>query len=49
LSTTSAIIKKHFNEKGFLNTTVTMTQRKDPGDANSVILDVKIDKKQKLK
>ncbi|SEP21193.1 MULTISPECIES: outer membrane protein assembly factor BamA [unclassified Mucilaginibacter] len=49
LSTTSAIIKKHFNEKGFLNTTVTMTQRKDPGDANSVILDVKIDKKTKVK
>jgi outer membrane protein insertion porin family len=49
LSTTSAIIKKHFNEKGFLNCTVTMTQRKDPGDANSVILDVKIDKKTKVK
>ncbi|WP_184542539.1 outer membrane protein assembly factor BamA [Mucilaginibacter sp. FT3.2] len=49
LSTTSAIIKKHFNEKGFLNTTVIMTQRKDPGDANSVILDVKIDKKTKVK
>ncbi|QEC78145.1 outer membrane protein assembly factor BamA [Mucilaginibacter ginsenosidivorax] len=49
LSTTSAIIKRHFNEKGFLNCTVTMTQRKDPGDANSVILDVKIDKKTKVK
>jgi outer membrane protein insertion porin family len=48
LSTTSAIIKKHFNEKGFLNTTVTIKQRKDPGDANSVILDVKIDKKEKV-
>ncbi len=49
LSTTTAIIKKHFNEKGFFNTTVTMSQRKDPGDANSVILDVKIDKKTKVK
>ncbi len=48
LSTTKAIIKKHFNEKGFLNTTVTLKQRKDPGDANSVILDVIIDKKQKV-
>jgi len=48
LSTTNAIIKKHFNEKGFLNTTVTIKQRKDPGDANSVILDVIIDKKQKV-
>src|SRR3978361_528929 len=48
LSTTTAIIKKHFNEKGFLNTTVVIKQRKDPGDANSVILDVKIDKKEKV-
>jgi outer membrane protein insertion porin family len=48
LSTTSAIIKKHFNEKGFLNTTVTIKQRKDPGDVNSVILDVAVDKKSKV-
>jgi len=48
LSTTTAIIKKHFNEKGFLNTTVTIKQRKDPGDANSVILNIAIDKKQKV-
>jgi outer membrane protein insertion porin family len=48
LSTTSAIIKKHFNEKGFLNTTVTMKQRKDPGDANSIILDVTVDKKKRV-
>jgi outer membrane protein insertion porin family len=49
LNTTTAIIKKHYNEKGFLNTTVTIKQRPDPGDANSVILDVAIDKKQKVK
>ncbi|MBS1519994.1 MAG: outer membrane protein assembly factor BamA [Bacteroidetes bacterium] len=49
LSTTTAIIKKHFNEKGFLNTTVNIKQRKDPGDANSVILDVAVDKKQKVR
>ena len=48
ISTTKAIIKKHFNEKGFLNTTVTVKQRKDPGDENSVILDVAIDKKEKV-
>jgi outer membrane protein insertion porin family len=48
LSTTSAIIKKHFNEKGFLNTTVVLTQRKDPGDANSIILDIQIDKKKRV-
>jgi outer membrane protein insertion porin family len=48
LSTTSAIIKKHFNEKGFLNTTVNIKERQDPGDANSLILDVAVDKKQKV-
>ncbi|MCJ8210146.1 outer membrane protein assembly factor BamA [Mucilaginibacter sp. RS28] len=49
LNTTTAIIKKHFHEKGFLNTTVDIKQRKDPGDANSVILDVAVDKHQKVK
>jgi len=49
LSTTTAIIKRHFNEKGFLNTTVDIKQRKDPGDANSVILDVAVDKKSKVR
>ncbi len=48
LSTTTAIIKRHFNEKGFLNATVTIKQRQDPGDANSLILDVAIDKKEKV-
>jgi len=48
LSTTSAIIIKHFNEKGFLNTTVNIKERKDPGDANSIILDVAVDKKTKV-
>ncbi|MBS1527971.1 MAG: outer membrane protein assembly factor BamA, partial [Bacteroidetes bacterium] len=49
LSTTTAIIKKHFAEKGFLNTTVNIKQRVDPGDANSVILDIDIDKKEKVR
>jgi outer membrane protein insertion porin family len=49
LNTTTAIIKKHYYEKGFLNTTVVIKQKPDPGDANSVILDVTIDKKQKVK
>lgn len=48
LNTSIAIIKKHFNEKGFLNATVAITQRVDPGDANSIILDVVIDKKTKV-
>ncbi|AMR33904.1 outer membrane protein assembly factor BamA [Mucilaginibacter sp. PAMC 26640] len=48
LSTTTAIIKKHFHEKGYLYTTVNIKQTKDPGDANSVILDVAVDKKRKV-
>ena len=48
ISTSTAIIKKHFNDKGFLNTSVVMTQRTDPGDANSIIVDVVIDKKTKV-
>jgi outer membrane protein insertion porin family len=48
LSVTTAIIKKHFNEKGFLNTTVNIKERVDPGDANSLILDVAVDKKTKV-
>ncbi|MCC8423893.1 outer membrane protein assembly factor BamA [Mucilaginibacter sp. UR6-11] len=48
LTRTTAIIKRFFNEKGFLNTTVTIKQRPDPGDANSLILDVVIDKGKKV-
>ncbi len=48
LSTSTAIIKRHFNEKGYLNTTVTINQRPDPGDPNSIILDIVVDKKQKV-
>ena len=49
LNTTKGIILRHFNEKGYLNTTVDITQRADPGDENSVILDVAVDKKKKVK
>ena len=49
LSTTTAIVKKHFNEKGYLNTTVDIKQQRDPADSNSVILNVNIDKKNKVK
>ncbi|MDB5031473.1 outer membrane protein assembly factor BamA [Mucilaginibacter sp.] len=48
LNTTTSIIKKHFNEKGFLNTTVNIRQRPDPGDANSLILDVAVNKGRKV-
>jgi outer membrane protein insertion porin family len=48
LSTTTAIIKRHFQEKGYLNVTVVINQTKDPGDPNSVILNVAVDKKTKV-
>ncbi len=49
LNTTTAIIKKHFAEKGYLNTTVDVKQRVDAAEKNSLILDVNIDKKTKVK
>ncbi len=49
LNTTTGIIKKHFTEKGFLNVAVTLSQKPDPADVNSVILDVAVDKKKKVK
>lgn len=48
-NTTTNIIKKHFAEKGFLNATVNIQERPDASDSNSVILDVDIDKKSKVK
>ncbi len=48
LSTTVAIIKKHYFEKGFYNVAVTTRQRPDPGDANSIILDVNVTKNKKV-
>ncbi|MES2379134.1 MAG: outer membrane protein assembly factor BamA [Bacteroidota bacterium] len=48
LNKTDAIIKKYLHEKGFLNATVTIKQRPDPGDANSLILDVLVDKGRKV-
>ncbi|MBC8054458.1 MAG: outer membrane protein assembly factor BamA [Sphingobacteriaceae bacterium] len=49
LSTTTAIIKKYFNEKGYLYTEVTYTQKKDESQTSSVILEVTVDKKDKTK
>ena len=49
MSTTSTIIKDHFIEKGFLNTTVDFVQKDDPDQPNNVILNINIDKKEKVK
>lgn len=46
LNTITATVKKHFNEKGYLNTDVTITQAKDNDtkEPNNVILTVAVDK-----
>lgn len=49
LKTTTDIIKKHFTEKGFLFTDVTIVQRKDTAAANNMILDIKVDKNDRVK
>lgn len=48
LSTTVAIIKKHFDEKGFMNCQVDIKEKPDPGDPNSLILDVNVKKGRKV-
>ena len=41
--------KKYFDEKGFNNAEINIRQRSDVAEKNMVILDIDIDKKQKLK
>lgn len=49
IKTTTDIIKKHFNEKGYLFTEVSIAQRKDTAEANNMILDITVDKKKRVK
>ena len=49
LNNAEKIIKDHFIEKGFLNTTVDFIQKDDPDRPNNVILAVNVDKKEKVK
>jgi outer membrane protein insertion porin family len=49
LNTAIKIIKDHFIEKGFLNTDVTFVQKDDPDQPNNVILNINVDKKEKVK
>jgi outer membrane protein insertion porin family len=48
LNNAERIIKNIFHEKGFLNTEVNIVQRDDTVQANSVILDIHVDKKEKI-
>lgn len=43
------LAKKYFDEKGYKNAEVTINQRPDVTNTNHVILDVDIDKKEKMK
>lgn len=43
------LIKRHFDDKGFKNATVTIVQRDDVSSENKVIVDINIDKKAKVK
>lgn len=49
LKTTTDIIKRHFNEKGYLYTDVDIAQRKDSVGENNLILDVTVDKHKRVK
>lgn len=49
IKTTTDIIKRHFTEKGYLFTDVTIAQRKDTTEANNMILDITIDKHDRVK
>ncbi len=43
------LIRNIFLEKGFLNTEVNIIQRDDSTQANTIILDIRVDKKEKVK
>ncbi|MGQ9621815.1 MAG: POTRA domain-containing protein, partial [Bacteroidales bacterium] len=49
LNNTEKIIKDHFLEKGFLNTTVNFIQKEDPDRPNNVILTIEVNKNEKVK
>jgi outer membrane protein insertion porin family len=49
LNNTQKIIRDHYIEKGFLNTTVEFVQKDDPDQPNNIILYINIDKKVKVK
>lgn len=49
LKTTTDIIKKHFTEKGYLFTEVSIAQRKDTAEVNNMILDITVNKNDRVK
>jgi outer membrane protein insertion porin family len=49
INTAQKIIKDHFVSKGFLNTEVSFIQKDDPDQPNNVIININVDKKQRVK
>ncbi|MBN2598290.1 outer membrane protein assembly factor BamA [Labilibaculum sp.] len=49
VTNTKTIVEGYFKEKGFYNTIVSVIQRDDSAEENSVILDVNIDRNNKIK
>uniref|UniRef100_UPI0035635FDE outer membrane protein assembly factor BamA n=1 Tax=Mangrovibacterium sp. TaxID=1961364 RepID=UPI0035635FDE len=49
LNNAERIITSIFHEKGYLNTEVNIVQRDDTAQVNNVILDIMVDKKEKVK
>jgi len=43
------LIKRHYDEKGFKNATVDIFQKEDPKDKSQVIVEIKVDRKDKIK
>lgn len=43
------LIKRYFDDKGFKNAEINIIQRDDPNNENQVLVDVEIDKKEKVK
>lgn len=42
-------IRSHYVDKGFLNTEVTIVEKDDPDSQNNIILNINVDKKEKVK
>ncbi|MBI9056478.1 MAG: outer membrane protein assembly factor BamA [Labilibaculum sp.] len=49
VSSTKKVVEEYFKEKGFYNTNVSVIQRDDSSEENSVILDVNINRNNKIK
>ncbi len=49
LENTKKIIRDHYIEKGFYNTTVDFIQKDDPDQPNNVILTINVDKKERVR